>query len=330
MIFNNTEKSKNKSIKLFIMILIAFTIGFSTYTINTKIKMNSLLKKADESITNENYNKAIENYKLYLSYHDSDSINNKLEGAIKLEKSKNTYTTAIGLMNDKKYLEAIDTFEKTNYNEESVATFVQQCETNYINEELNIAKNYASKENYKDAISTLNNALQLDNDSIEIVNLLNDYREKFNIQEKVLALKKTVLSERYTFLNKKSSNSYKVEVCIPYQEVNVYKNNELIKTMICSTGIDTKPTPQGYFYTNGNGYHFFSQKYSQGGFYWINFLNNSYLFHSVPIDANKKIIAEEAAKLGKKASHGCIRLSLEDAKWLYNTIPSYNTLIYIH
>lgn len=330
MIFNNTEKSKNKLIKLFIMILIAFTIGFSTYTINTKIKMNSLLKKADEAITNEDYNKAIENYKFYLSYDDSEPINNKLEEAIELEESKNIYSTAIGLMNDKKYLEAIDTFEKTNYNEESIATFVQQCETNYINEELNIAKNYASKENYEDAISTLDNALQLNNDSTEIANLLQDYREKFDIQQKVLALKKKVLSERYDFLNKKSSNSYKIEVCIPYQEVNVYKNNELIKTMTCSTGIDSKPTPQGYFYTKGKGYHFFSKKYSQGGFYWINFLNNLYLFHSVPVDANKKIIASEASKLGEKASHGCIRLSLEDSKWLYNTVPSYNTLIYIH
>ncbi|GAA0181638.1 hypothetical protein SH2C18_41450 [Clostridium sediminicola] len=330
MIFNNTKESKNKKIKLFLLVLISFTIGFSTYIINTKIKMNFLLIKADKAMVSGNYEKAIDIYTLYLSYDSSKPIDDKLEEAIRLEKSKKVYTTAIELMKDKKYLKALDTFKKTNYDEKSISTFVQKCEISYINKELNKAKNYTSEENYKEAILTLNNILLLDKDSLEIKNLIQDYREKYDIEKKVLTLKKKVISERYDFLNNKSSNSYKIEVCIPYQQVYIYKNNELIRTMTCSTGINSKPTPLGYFYTNGKGYYFFSKKYSQGGFYWINFLNNLYLFHSVPVDENKKIISSEASKLGKKASHGCIRLSLDDSKWLYNIVPPYNTLVYIH
>lgn len=231
--FNNTNKSKEKLTKLSLMALVVFFIGFSTYNINLKIKMNSLL----------------------------------------------------------------DTAEKTDYNEESISSFIHQCESNYISEE---------------------------------VNLLQSYQEKYDILKKAEALKKKIFSERYNFLNNKASNGYKVEVCIPYQEVYVYKNNKLLRSMVCSTGIDSKPTPIGYFSTEGKGKYFFSEKYAQGAFYWINFLNNNYLFHTLPVDYKKNIIQSEALKLGEKASHGCIRLSFDDAKWLYNTIPSYNTLIYIH
>jgi len=33
------------------------------------------------------------------------------------------------------------------------------------------------------------------------------------------------------------------------------------------------------------------------------------------------MIAEEAGKIGIPASHGCVRMALEDAKWFYETLP---------
>ncbi|MBP5252958.1 MAG: L,D-transpeptidase family protein, partial [Lachnospiraceae bacterium] len=39
-------------------------------------------------------------------------------------------------------------------------------------------------------------------------------------------------------------------------------------------------------------------------------------------------IAEEVAALGSKASLGCVRLSVEDAMWLYNAVPD-GTLVTI-
>ena len=47
----------------------------------------------------------------------------------------------------------------------------------------------------------------------------------------------------------------------------------------------------------------------------------NYLFHSVPVDAEGNVIEEEAKKLGCPASHGCVRLSFPDAKWLYDHVP---------
>lgn len=57
-----------------------------------------------------------------------------------------------------------------------------------------------------------------------------------------------------------------------------------------------------------------------GAYYWIRFYKK-YLFHSVPFDENKEMIMEEYEKLGRPASHGCIRLKLDEAKWLYEKLP---------
>jgi lipoprotein-anchoring transpeptidase ErfK/SrfK len=57
-----------------------------------------------------------------------------------------------------------------------------------------------------------------------------------------------------------------------------------------------------------------------GGYYWIRFYKD-YLFHSVPFDKNNNMIQEEYNKLGTPASHGCIRLEVENARWLYEKLP---------
>lgn len=116
---------------------------------------------------------------------------------------------------------------------------------------------------------------------------------------------------------------YYVRVSVADQEVWVYLDGEIIRTMVCSTGVlDDRATPTGRFYIQNRGERFFSEKYQQGALWWVSFRDwGIYLFHSVPIDRAGNIIPEEAAKLGTPASHGCVRLSVEDARWFYETIP---------
>ncbi len=135
-------------------------------------------------------------------------------------------------------------------------------------------------------------------------------------KEKVINDAKLIKAQQY--------KEYYVDVSIKDQKVTVYYNGKIIKTMICSTGLDVSPTPKGEYKTDGKGESFFSDEFGEGAYYWLRFLG-AYLFHSVPFDNNEKIIPEEAQKLGEKASHGCIRLSIEDSKWLYNNIPEWNT-----
>lgn len=112
-----------------------------------------------------------------------------------------------------------------------------------------------------------------------------------------------------------------VTVSISEQRVTVYDaKSRVVKQFICSTGIKGSETPTGTFTVTGRGQSFFSESLQEGGYYWTQFYGD-YLFHSVPFDKNYEIEADEAAKLGTPASHGCVRLSVEDAKWIYDNIP---------
>ncbi len=120
-----------------------------------------------------------------------------------------------------------------------------------------------------------------------------------------------------------AEKGYYVRVFLSEQVVRVYLDGLEIRSMICSSGTAEKPTPTGRFYIQNRGEFFFAEKYLQGGKWWVSFKDwGTYLFHSVPTNRYGEIIPEEAAKLGQPASHGCIRLALDDSKWFYDTIPT--------
>ena len=69
---------------------------------------------------------------------------------------------------------------------------------------------------------------------------------------------------------------------------------------------------------------FYSEQYEQGGKYWVQFLGD-YLFHSLPYDEDQDEIVDNT--LGVPASHGCIRLDTEDAKWIYDNCRYGTTVV---
>ena len=117
-----------------------------------------------------------------------------------------------------------------------------------------------------------------------------------------------------------SSSNFKINVDITSQMVIVYYKGNVLKGMICSGGAPGSPTPLGNFTTTQKIYYSWLPKYSVGAYYFVRFYG-SYLFHSVPFDSSGNMIIEEYEKLGTPASHGCIRLAVEDAKWIYENLP---------
>jgi hypothetical protein len=126
----------------------------------------------------------------------------------------------------------------------------------------------------------------------------------------------------------KASAAYSVIVSIADQKTYVYQEGAVIRSMTCSTGLldGDNDTPLGDFIIDESGTKrgtwFYSERYREGAKYWVGFIGGTYLIHSVPMDKDGRVIAAEAAKLGSPASHGCVRLSVEDARWFYSTIPS--------
>ncbi len=101
-------------------------------------------------------------------------------------------------------------------------------------------------------------------------------------------------------------------------------NWNLIKEFSSSTGIEGKETPKGIFSVTDRGDWFYSEEFQQGAKYWVQFMGD-YLFHSLPYDESQENIVDYT--LGKPASHGCIRLNVEDAKWLYDNIDDGTKII---
>lgn len=122
------------------------------------------------------------------------------------------------------------------------------------------------------------------------------------------------------------NKQYQVIVDISDQKIYVYNYENLERVFPCSTGKSGSITPEGMYLIGKRGSSFYSKKYSQGGYNWVRF-NYNFLFHSVPFDKNRIIIPEEVQRLGQQASHGCVRLSMEDSKWFYQTITEGSLVI---
>lgn len=101
------------------------------------------------------------------------------------------------------------------------------------------------------------------------------------------------------------------------------------KAMVASCGLDSSPTKLGTYYTkvkyrwralNGNVYGQYATR-----------IDGPYLFHSVPYKAQSadSLKWEEYNKLGSRASEGCVRMSVADAKWIYDNCE-LGTCVYLY
>ena len=92
----------------------------------------------------------------------------------------------------------------------------------------------------------------------------------------------------------------------------------------CTTGAPGSPTVKGSFTVQSKGLAFGS---SYTCWYYTQFYGN-YLFHSIKYNPGSKTSVQDG-RLGINASEGCVRLSLANAKWIYDNIPR-GTKVYIY
>lgn len=128
---------------------------------------------------------------------------------------------------------------------------------------------------------------------------------------------------------------YRVEVSIDRQVVEVWALNErngydLVQTFTCSTGLNDS-TPRGV-YPNGhpvNRWHYF-KKFNCWAQYSFKIVDDI-MFHSVIYGSKNENSLRKSSErnLGSPASHGCVRLSVEDAKWLFEHCKRGSVVIVI-
>lgn len=98
-----------------------------------------------------------------------------------------------------------------------------------------------------------------------------------------------------------------------------------VRAILCSTGL-YNATPKGTFHLSTK----YIWRQLHGGVYgqYASRITGGVLFHSVPYASKNKasLYWEKYNKLGQQASMGCVRLTVEDAKWIYDNCPSGTTV----
>ena len=139
----------------------------------------------------------------------------------------------------------------------------------------------------------------------------------------------------------KQEGYLKLVVYIPTQSVVAYRaiDNEWIieRVMTCSSGRSRNITPRGTF---GIQVKYPLKRLGTPGDYcygqYACRFTGPFLFHSVPISydadndvtlARRMMFMEKYEQLGTPASDGCIRLTVADAKWIFDNSVIYDTRV---
>ena len=128
---------------------------------------------------------------------------------------------------------------------------------------------------------------------------------------------------------------YKIGISLDEQRVYVYQwdgsgYNDQIKKFKCSTGMEGYATPTGTYQSGGkvtSGEWYYFADYNCYAKYAYRIVGGI-LFHSVLYNSNKQGPTNSSVRaLGRKASHGCVRLAVDDAKWIFENCPEGTTVI---
>lgn len=109
------------------------------------------------------------------------------------------------------------------------------------------------------------------------------------------------------------SDGKQIIVDLSEQRTYAYKNGQLLRSFLVSTGLPVTPTVTGDFaiYVKYDSQTMTGPGYSLPGVPWVMYFYRGYGLHGTYWHDN----------FGQPMSHGCVNLTVEDARWLYNWAP---------
>ncbi len=208
-----------------------------------------------------------------------------------------------------------------NNNKRTVQTFAQKQKDD--NEYEEIADSSESLDSDESLEASLEEAKELDLE--EVIEISEEEKKKQEEEEKRIEEEEQKKKKEEEEKNKKTNYPYYIKVNYTANTVTIYQKDEKrnytvpIKAMICSTGAAT-PTSGVYQTQNkrrwglliGNSYGQYTAR-----------ITGQILFHSVPCEKQSpdSLITRYYDRLGTTTSLGCIRLTVADAKWIYDNCP---------
>lgn len=104
---------------------------------------------------------------------------------------------------------------------------------------------------------------------------------------------------------------------------------KVVKTFTCSCGKPSTPTKKGTYQAKGPVTDWY---YMPSSRVWVRYafqIKGNYFFHSVLFNSkgSKHPTYASVHNLGSNVSHGCVRLSVKDAKWLFKNCTAGMTVV---
>lgn len=112
----------------------------------------------------------------------------------------------------------------------------------------------------------------------------------------------------------------RIEVDLKKQELTYFIAGQPWKKMIVSTGKPSMPTPRGTFKVINKSVKAWSRTYKLWMPYWLGLSHGEFGIHELPLWPSG--YREGEAHLGRPVSHGCIRLGLGNAKYLFDRVST--------
>ena len=132
-----------------------------------------------------------------------------------------------------------------------------------------------------------------------------------------IGTEETILADRYA-----SDTPYLILLNQSKHMVYIFKGKQgdwvKIKSFPCCTGKPSTPTPTGIYKSKDRGLYFWSG--SCRCWYWTRIVGGI-MFHSQIYDGSSSPSYLVDGSMGVSCSHGCVRLHLSNAKWIYDNIP---------
>lgn len=280
--------------------------------------------------------KEINHYKI-ASKSKIDTINNYI---YEISGSTDYYTQGMHYYINNDYENALSYFNNINYldiNYNNSRIYINYCKENIKKNIFSQCDELIENDYYTRALNLLSeNSHLIDNDK-DISQKVQEIKEKrqlyYNYSSNLVEASSQALTTNITpntinMLNIYSITNFLINVDIKNQKTYIYKgesdNWTLIKTFPCSTGVSGEDTPSGSFTIKEKGDWFFSTEYNQGGKYWSQ-ITGDILFHSLPYAQDQTTIVDYT--INKPSSHGCIRLYVDDSKWIYDNVPKDSKVI---
>lgn len=145
---------------------------------------------------------------------------------------------------------------------------------------------------------------------------VNSYTMGYTVQQYPIEIRTMMLLAN----NYSSSTPYIIMVNRNTHKVGIFQgwqgNWRSVYYWDCANGAANTPTVSGVFTIGSRGYYFDSG--NSRCYWWTQFYGN-YLFHSVLYNKNGTL---QDGRVGMALSHGCVRLQINNAKWIYDNIPS--------